>query len=119
MDMNHKIHENEIFRFFHCRLSIEKTSLICDVNQKTVKGWDAGKPIPEYYRKLMSIYGCHDLSHIGWAGWQFEHGYLRTPLGYKITPEQIEYWYIMHSPNVEKRQSELEKLRRSRKWKGL
>jgi len=111
MNKRVEIHENEIFRFFHCKLTIEKTCIICDVSQKTVEKWDSGKPIPEYYKRLMSIYGCHDLSHIGWKGWQFESGYLRTPLGYKITPEQIEYWYIMHSPNLESRESELQKLR--------
>lgn len=119
MTQTNKITENEIFRFFHCRLTPEKTSEICDVSLMQVKKWDSGKPIPEYYKRLMAIYGGYDLSHLGWKNWKFEHGYLRTPLGYKIKPEQIEYWYIMHSPDVENRQSALQKLKQKRKWKGL
>jgi hypothetical protein len=115
MSNKNKITENEIFRFFHCRLSEETCAKICDVSLMQVKKWDAGKTIPEYYKRLMGIYGGFDLSHIGWKNWQFEHGFLRTPMGYKVTAEQIEYWYIMHSPDVENRQSAMRLLRKTRR----
>lgn len=109
------VHENEIFRHFHCRLSMDKCSEICNVSVTQIKKWDKGKPIPEHYKRLMAIYGGYDLSHLGWKNWQFENGYLRTPMGFKIKPEMIEYWCAMYSPDVENRPSELERLRAKRR----
>lgn len=115
-------HENEIFCFFNCKLTIVKICKLCGVSQKAVEGWFEGKPIPDYYKRLMQVYSCNDLSHIGWENWKFERGQLVTPLGYKINPEQIEYWYIMNSPETKKHESELQKLRKNKRYmrqKGL
>lgn len=58
--------KNELFRFFECKLTIEETAQICDVNQITVKRWDAGKPIPKYYQRIMKMYSGLELDHLGW-----------------------------------------------------
>jgi len=93
-------HENELFRFFECKLTIEKTSQICDVNQKTVKQWDAGHAIPAYYKAIMKTYSGLDLSHLGWDGWQFKAGELISPMGWRFTPDMLDYLAIMHSPEA-------------------
>lgn len=108
------IHENEIFRFFKCKLSIKETSQICDVSQKTVKQWDAGQPIADYYRRIMEAYAGRDLTIFGWSGWKFEAGELVTPLGYRLKPEQIEYYAIMGAP-ADTRTVQIEKLKSRRK----
>lgn len=102
-------HKNEIFRFLECKLTIEKTAQICDVNQNTVKKWDAGRPIPAYYEKIMKTYAGINLDNLGWHGWRFEHGKLVSPMGYRFTPDMLEYLAIMHTPDNSK-SSELQRL---------
>lgn len=96
--------KNELFRFFECKLSIEETCKLCDVNQKTVKKWDEGKPIPAYYERLMKQYAGLELDHLGWKGWKFQKGMLISPLGFKIQPEMIEYWAISNTPELSNRE---------------
>lgn len=89
--MRRKIHKNEVFRVLHCHLSIEETAELCDVSLTQVKNWDAGyKPIPPAKRKLMELFGCYDLTRIGWKGWRFQNGELISPMGFRFQPMMLE-----------------------------
>lgn len=89
--INRKLTDNYIFRFFRCGLSLEKTSLLCDVSQKTVEAWDRGKPIPKHHRKLMELYSGFNLEHIdpSWRGWKIRGRWLISPFGDEITMERL------------------------------
>lgn len=89
--INRKLTDNYIFRFFKCGLSLEKTSHLCDVSQKTVEAWDRGKPIPKHHRKMMELYSGFDISHIddSWKGWRINGRWLVSPFGDHITMERL------------------------------
>jgi hypothetical protein len=95
------INENFIFRFHKCGLSLEKTSHLCDVSQKTVEGWDKGKPIPSHHRKLMELYSGLDLGyhHASWKGWKIRGKWIISPYGDRITMEQIMFIAIRDQPS--------------------
>lgn len=89
--MRRKIHKNEVFRVLHCHLSIEETAKLCDVSLTQVKNWDAGyRDIPASKRKLMELFRCHTLDHLGWHGWQFQCGELISPMGYRFQPQMLD-----------------------------
>lgn len=100
--MRRKIHKNEVFRVLNCHLSIEETAKLCDVSLTQVTKWDAGyKPIPTAKRKLMELFRCTNLDHIGWKGWQFKNGILYSPMGYAFQPQMLECMAIMNTTNKE------------------
>ncbi len=84
------IHKNEVFRVLTCNLSIEQTSLLCDVSIRRVKQWDKGVSIPESKRKLMELFTCVKLDHVGWSGWFFRNGVLQSPFGFTWLPQQLD-----------------------------
>lgn len=88
--------DNYMFRFFRCGLSLEKTCKLCDVNQKTVEGWDKGKTIPGHHKKLMELYSGTELGHLHeeWNGWKIRGKWIITPYGEKLTPEQLTWLAI-------------------------
>jgi len=116
MKKRNQIHENEIFRFFECKLTVLETSQICDVDQKTVTKWDNGSPIPHYYRIIMKTYAGLELDHLGWAGWKFHAGELISPMGWRFKPEMLDYMAIMQ--NAPERREDYIKQIKSKKKKA-
>ncbi|CAH0535454.1 hypothetical protein VST7929_03028 [Vibrio stylophorae] len=87
------ITDNWLFRFYTCGLSVEQTAKLCCRSVRTVKEWDAGKPIPTELKKLMALDSGRDLSysHVDWKGWRIQRGMLILPCGRTVRPDQIEH----------------------------
>lgn len=94
-EMQRKIHKNEVFRVLKCHLSIEETAKLCDVSLIQVKKWDAGSPIPSVKRKLMELFKCQNLAHVGWEGWQIKCGELISPMNFRFQPQMLESMAIL------------------------
>jgi len=92
------IHENELFRFHECGLSVSEAAHLCCVSVAQVESWDRGKRIPPVCKRLMSLYSGKDLSLPGWYGWILQPHKLISPFGDYITPRQLQEWASLHSP---------------------
>jgi len=91
-----EIHENEIFRFHHCGLSVAETSRLCFVPVSTVVSWDNGKRIPPLCKRVMSLYSGRDLDFPGWQGWSISRNRLTMPSGDSVSPAMIEKWFTLY-----------------------
>lgn len=111
MNERDPIHENELFRFYTCGLSIFETSQLCCVSTSVVESWDAGKRIPLPLRRLMTLHASRDLSLPGWEGWSIHPGKIITASGYKLTPQLIESWCVLYAPATTVRSDRMSSVR--------
>ncbi|MBF9000483.1 phage protein [Vibrio nitrifigilis] len=82
--------KNYVFRELKCGLTIEETAEICFKTVRTVKEWDAGKPIPKECRRLMRVISNRELHHSEqWEQFEVRNGRLKLPTGQYVTPQQI------------------------------
>ncbi len=47
--------KNQLFRQFHCNLTIEETAKLCFKSVSTIKRWDSGDTIPKECKRLMRM----------------------------------------------------------------
>lgn len=89
--MRSTITKNYIFRWFECGLSIKQAADLCFKAESTIKGWDAGKPIPRECRLLMQLATAQRISPLikGWDGWRFIDNKLVSPDGAHYTSNRI------------------------------
>ncbi|MCW8336688.1 regulator, partial [Vibrio paucivorans] len=67
-----------------------QTAELCFKSVRTVKAWDAGKPIPPECKRLMRMYRRLELCHTNdWSGFKLVAGRLELPTGARVTPQQI------------------------------
>ncbi|OEE79451.1 phage protein [Vibrio genomosp. F6] len=86
----HEMTKNYIFRELVCGMSIEKTAELCFKSVRTVKLWDAGKPIPPECKRLMRFYCNRELGiDSGWEGFCIVGDKLALPTGRPVSPQQI------------------------------
>ncbi|ELK3677468.1 phage protein [Vibrio fluvialis] len=86
----HEMTKNYIFREFECMLTLEETSKLCFKSVRTVKSWDAGKPIPKECKRLMRLYKSKKLSHLSsWEGFSMQGDKLALPTGQLVTAQQV------------------------------
>jgi hypothetical protein len=90
------VHENEIFRFQQCGLTVHDTANLCCVNVSQVQEWDKGKRIPPVCRRLMALYSGRDLEYPGWFGWSISSHRITMPSGDFVSPRQIEQWFTLY-----------------------
>ncbi len=82
--------KNYIFREFECGLSVEEAAKLCLKTVKTIKQWDAGKPIPPECRRLMRMSKCRELSACnGWENFVMRYDKLELPTGKLVSPQQV------------------------------
>jgi hypothetical protein len=91
-----EVHENEIFRFQFCGLTIEEAARLCCVPVSTVTSWDQGKRIPPLCKRVMALYSGRDLEFPGWQGWSISPNKLTMPSGDSVTPRMIEKWFTLY-----------------------
>lgn len=90
------IHENEIFRFQQCGLSLSEAANLCCVSVSQVQEWDKGKRIPPVCRRVMALYSGRHLEFAGWSGWTITSHRLTMPSGDYVSPRQIEAWFTLY-----------------------
>ncbi|MDC5704910.1 regulator [Vibrio europaeus] len=82
--------KNQIFRQFHCNLSIEDTAELCFKSVSAVKRWDEGSTIPKECKRLMRMQRRLELSSTrAWQSFNMRNNYLELPTGQLITAQQI------------------------------
>lgn len=82
--------KNQLFRQFHCNLSIEDTAELCFKTVSTVKRWDSGDSIPRECRRLMRMYSYREIcSSQDWKGFYCEQGKLVLPSGERLSAAQL------------------------------
>ena len=86
----HEMTKNYIFRELVCGMSVEKTAELCFKSVRTIKLWDAGKPIPPECKRLMRFY-CNRELGIGddWEGFKIVGDKLALPTGRPVSAQQI------------------------------
>jgi len=90
-------HDNEIFRFQVCGLTVPETAHLCCVSVAQVESWDKGKRIPPVCKRLMSLYSGRELDLPGWHGWSLLPFKLVSPLGETFTPKVIQEWHSLYA----------------------
>lgn len=92
------MHANFIYRFHICGLSIEEVRAITGRSERTVRLWDAGRPIPPLIKALMAHHaGLRPPSrHPSWQGWQYRQEWIVTPAGRHYTERdlQVGLWLL-------------------------
>ncbi|MEX0336413.1 regulator [Vibrio tubiashii] len=82
--------KNQIFRQFHCNLSVEDAAELCFRSVMTVKRWDRGENIPDVCKRLMRIYSKRQIDvKDGWEDMYLEQGRLVLPSGKRLSSSQV------------------------------
>ncbi|MEZ8449090.1 regulator [Vibrio splendidus] len=82
--------KNYIFRELECQMTKEEVAELCFKTERTVTGWDEGKPIPPECKRFMRMAKGRELStNEEWQQFRVHYDKLELPTGQLVSAQQV------------------------------